>query len=217
MEALANIKRTLVIGFLSLPLMIFVFTGFVGISLGNLSMLLFVFGQIAVGLVVGLFHVMTGKTEFAFTKYSDLGNLIPSATDPLQRDINVFPSYWVALVSFFFTYVASNAISVAKMPKEGKQIGEALYKNRTTKSTTIAVISILIGTIFMIMRWLQDLETVPGMAMGIALGLGMGIGWYYLSKACGARNADILGIVYQMLPDSAKDEKPLACIYTPSP
>jgi len=197
--------------------MITVFSGFVGVSLGNLSMLLFLFGQLAVGMVVGIFHAATAKAPFAFKEYSDIGNLIPSASDPLQRDINVFPSYWVTLVTFFFTYVASNAISVTKMPKEGTHIGELLYKNRVAKSVTVAVISILVGITCMILRWFQDLETVPGMALGIALGIAMGVGWFYLSKACGARNADILGIVYQMVPDSAKNEAPLACVYTPSP
>jgi hypothetical protein len=77
--------------------------------------------------------------------------------------------------------------------------------------------TLFIGLLLPIMKYRTNTETIAGIIMAILLGTVFGYAWYKLAASCGARAADVFGIVQQVIPSSAKDDKPMTCVYAPKP
>lgn len=227
MNIFQNLRSTLILSFVALPILLISFVGFAAVGLGNLGLFMLFIGQLVIiPLATGLTHLgfdsmypvgarSTGFGQSVYKSATDIGQLVPSARIS-EAYVNVAPSYWMVQLVFFMTYLMSNAVAINKIPK-AKRMSEWLYENRKSKSTAIMVVVVLVTLVLTALRYMTGNETAFGIFMAYVIGIGLGIGWYAFAAVCGARHADVFGISYQMLPASAKEEKPMACVYTARP
>ena len=229
MAVLATIRSTLLLAFSSLPLLLMTFIGFLAIGLGNMSLFLLFIGQAGiVPLVTEALHIINAKnnTLMSMNDAASLVPLMPSSGDSYTTPVNIYPTYWMAHISFFFGYILMNAIMILITPTDLSVIKNAASKEtlnakiqaRTDKAGTIIGTSIaLYITIFFLRYFVSGTETLFGMLLATIVLGGAGIFWYYLASLCGASNSDIFGIAIQMMSASSAQKSPKTCIYTGTP
>jgi hypothetical protein len=210
--------------FRTLPLILVSFVGFLGLGLGNIGLFILFVGQVLiVPLATALVQTLTGMLQppinengsLFFVKSSNVALLVPDSSfdSPFQ---NVAPSYWMAQVIFFAAYMLANAVAILNMPANSK-LDPILISNRKSKAMTIIVVISTLTILAALLRFTTHSETPAGIALAILVGGGLGYGWYEFASICGARAADVFGVVQQIIPSSATDEKPMTCVYAPKP
>ena len=192
---------------MALPLMMIAFTLFVGLGIGNMGLIILLLGQILVVPVASmLLHFVTGSY---FTISSrDICNLVPSASK--YGFIPSTPSFWMAEVLFFMSYLIRNAYTIYNQDAE---IGapDVKVRNRKDRLYTSMVIGILITLLFVYLRYsFTGCETMVGVAVSALVFVPLGIYWYDFAALCGAKNADIFGISASILPKGS--DKTQVCI-----
>lgn len=138
----------------------------------------------------------------------------------------VISSPWMAMISFFIGYVIHNAIQlyiVDASPDMGVVTNskpediEVKIKNRKTQAMAALISTIVIGIIILSLRAYSGCEGFIGF---ILTATGFGIGGYYwydlLSSLGQDRLSDIFGIANRILPPSAIQNGPIACVPIPS-
>ncbi len=188
--------------FIGLPLILASLMLFLGIGLGNKGMLWLFLGQgLIVPVAVFLIQLISFPFPFAKVRASDLTQFVPSDGTPMG-EVNVFPSYWSTQVVFFLTYVYMNAKAVYDMPVVDETIGQKWrVENRMARSLMSMIVVVLFGVLIIGARYfLTGTETFLGIIASIAIGIGLGVGWFKVAGEAGARNADIFGVVQQMVP-----------------
>ena len=110
----------------------------------------------------------------------------------------------------------ANAVSVVSIPDDPK-VDSILKKNRKVRGGMIIGTTIMFALIVSLLRYNTNSETFRGMIIAFLVGGLLGYGWYQFAVICGARAADIFGMAQQIIPSSAKDEKPMTCVYAPKP
>lgn len=221
---LQSIRTTILMAFRTLPLILVSFVGFLGLGLGNIGLFILFVGQVLiVPLATALVQTLTGMLQppinengsLFFVKSSNVALLVPDSSfdSPFQ---NVAPSYWMAQVIFFAAYMLANAVAILNMPANSK-LDPILISNRKSKAMTIIVVISTLTILAALLRFTTHSETPAGIALAILVGGGLGYGWYEFASICGARAADIFGVVQQIIPSSATDEKPMTCVYAPKP
>jgi len=225
---LATLRTSLLLAFRSLPLLLIGFIGFLAFGLGNTSLFILLAGQMfAVPALTEILHWLTSKTpSLSLLMSNSISELVPSA---VGNPVNVFPSYWMAHISFFFGYLLSNAVSIylqkpdlsiiqgASSDAVKASINEKL-KARKEKAMTLMMTTVLFYIVLIILRVIATgAESLAGITVAIVI-LGLaGAGWYYFALFLGASNIDVFGIGLQMMsPDSAAT-KPKTCVYTGRP
>lgn len=221
MSLVTQIRGLFYSGFMSLPLVLIGIILFLAASLGNLGLLMLSFGQILlVPLVVfgaNMLHEFFFKGSPLFSVASSAHcNLVPSA--PLAESlgmIGVAPSYWSAQITFFFIFLMTNAMVLYnKPPTEGAD--PAKVANRKAQTLTAFLISFALFVALIVLRYTTTgCETIVGTALGILIVAPIANGWYHLAALCGARDADVFGILQKILPQNMKDEPPMTCVYSP--
>lgn len=225
MPILATIRSTLLLAFRYLPLLLISFIGFLGLGLGNMSLFMLFIGQAGVVPAITEFlHLLTNK-NYSLMSMNDISQLVPikpSSGDSYATTANIYPSYWMAHISFFFGYLIMNAITILTTETD-----LSIIKSATSKDALGAKIqsrkdkaSMLIGNLFFfyilisITRYYATgAEQVWGMLLALLL-FGVGLGWYKIAELCGATNSDIFGIAMQMMSVDTAQDKPKACVYT---
>jgi len=215
-DILETFKMSLIMAFRSLPMLLIGFIGFMAIGLGNMGLFVLFIGQtVFLPIFVGLVHIVTGGMEIVHVPTTDVSQLVPSAPHAAAQ-INVGPSFWLAQFLFFMGYLMANAVALYTVVPDPNlddiQVGNQKSKAATAITTTVILI---LGMTYL--RYLTHTETVVGVALAFLIGIGGGYGWYQLAAACGARAADVFGISQQIVPNSAKDTKPMTCVYSPKP
>ena len=221
MSLVTQIRGLFYSGFMSLPLVRIGIILFLAASLGNLGLLMLSFGQIVlVPLVVfaaNMLHEFFFQGSPLFSVASSAHcNLVPSA--PLAESlgtIGVAPSYWSAQITFFFVFLMTNAMVLYnKPPTEGAD--PAKVANRKAQTLTAFLISFALFVALIFLRYTTTgCETIVGTALGILIVAPIANGWYHLAALCGARDADVFGILQKILPQNMKDEPPMTCLYSP--
>ena len=127
------------------------------------------------------------------------------------------PSFWITSVFFFFGYVLTNAHD--SLTATGDLNNKLNYEKRITVGMYITFCSFFVGLIIIGLRFslMSDCEGTGRLAyiISIFFGLtsaGIGYGLYNLSKKCGARSSDLLGILSQIIPASASSPSPTVCM-----
>jgi hypothetical protein len=211
MEPLQVIQQSIRQLFLGLPLILIALMGFLGIGLGNRGMLFMLLGQ--TGVVPTFVFVSQILTEILSgiggpaiqrlfkVRPSEWSQFVPSAPLP-AGDQNVSPSYWSTSIVFFMTYVYMNAYSVYNMPVLDETVSQQWrVQNRQARAMMILMVVALLSGGLVVSRYLlTGTETFFGMILSVGLGIGLGIFWYRVAGLAGARNADIFGVVQQMVP-----------------
>ena len=209
--------------FRALPILLISFTAFLAIGLGNLGLFILFFGQaVLVPIVTELTHYVTAKAfpqggmgTSAFIAGSDVVQLVPSLSS--RAPTNIMPSYWMEHVLFFLGYLLANGVAILTLPAEDqKGLSEYLVENRKAKAKAVITVTVLAAVVLAGLRMsLTGAETYRGIAVAVVTGGALGYGWYQFAALCGARHADVFGVVPTILPASAKDEKPMTCVYAP--
>lgn len=208
-----RIRQYILLSFLSLPLLLFTFTLFMGLSLSNIGLLLFAAAQILIFVITMLLQKATNNFDQARLPAADILQLVPSAAIT-DSSISVTPSYWMAYMAFFLSYIFVNAIYVYKMPQTGA-LQQIEYENRRSKAVSVAIMTALAIVLFTIIRYSQGLEKIPSSMFTIMIFGLLGWGFYSLSNTLGVRHADVFGIVTQILPkDASGTGGPKTCFYT---
>jgi polyferredoxin len=88
--------------------------------------------------------------------------------------------------------------------------------NRKAQTLTAFLISFALFVALIVLRYTATgCETIAGTALGILIVAPIANGWYHLAALCGARDADVFGILQKILPQNMKDEPPMTCMYSP--
>jgi hypothetical protein len=221
MSLVTQIRGLFYSGFMSLPLVLVGIILFLAASLGNLGLLMLSFGQIVlvplIVFVANMLHELffQGSPLFSVAASAHC-NLVPSA--PLAGSlgmVGVAPSYWSAQITFFFVFLMTNAMVLYnKPPTEGAD--PAKVANRKAQTLTAFLISFALFVALIVLRYTATgCETIAGTALGILIVAPIANGWYHLAALCGARDADVFGILQKILPQNMKDEPPMTCMYSP--
>lgn len=223
MELLETLRTSLLMAFRALPLLLISFIGFLAIGLGNMGMFILLLGHLVlVPITTVITHFITGKIYpdgsprggYAFVAGSDITQLVPGVSTSAR--VNVMPSYWMQHVLFFFGYLLANGVGLLRLPQEKGQ-SDVYYENRKAKATAVIVVGVLAALTLSVFRSWTGAETLSGVGLAFLTGGGLGYGWYQFAAYCGARHADVFGVVPTMVPVSAKDEKAMTCVYAPKP
>jgi hypothetical protein len=208
---------------MGLPLMIVAFILFMGLGLGSVALIVLFLGQ-AIVAPLAIFGLQSVAELFAKGDYSkgfhvpmtDVSMIVPSEVS-IQSHANVFPSWWVGHVLFFLGFLLSNAVSVYTMESDVKA-SEWAVQNRTARAVSIIVVVVIAMLGLPLARKaLTNAETWMGIFLGGSVLGVLGYLWYWFAEFCGARQADVFGIVQQILPPSSQQEAAMTCVYSPTP
>lgn len=200
-----------------------------GFTQGNIGLLVLGLGQITVlPLTVFLFQTIV---EFLGTKFEQQGwtgswlpyttvlnkeicNMIPGSADLTITNVKVAPSFWMSQILFFFSFLMSNGVSLVTMKAEENADPDKVENRKTQATISIAISFGLLLLLVGIRYFVTGCETITGILVTTFTAVPLGIGWYYVAKACSARDADIFGIIQKILPPSAEQPPPMTCVYT---
>jgi hypothetical protein len=231
MSLLVTLRTSLLLAFKSLPLLLIGFIVFLAFGLGNVSLFIVLLGHIViVPFITEVLHwCSSGVPSIALLTSNDVSQLIPTPLGSVTTPVNVFPSYWMAHISFFFGYLLSNAVSMYRQEPNLSLIqgasSDAVKKSiqlkivaRKEKAMTLIISTVCFLLLLSVLRMIATgAETFAGVSVAILfLGLA-GAGYYVAAEQVGVTNSDVFGIAMQMMsPDSAAT-KPKTCIYTGRP
>lgn len=199
-------------GFRSLPTILANSILLLGLLQGNLTYLFFFVGlfilapSASLALNKGLYYFFKNSTSsnfFAPNGNAEQCQMFPVfSSSSLGGSAFVVPSYWTTIVSFFFTYLITNAAYIYTAPAQ-KDSSEEAIKRRKFKTGSSMFVLAAFFIIFMILRFsVSDCETTLGMLVGTVWGGGLGYLWYRALRDCGlGQFDDIFGIQTQILKD----------------
>jgi hypothetical protein len=204
--------QSLYLFFAGLPLILLMFSGFMALALLNTGFITLFTGQlIVVPISVMVLHLFT-QFIFPLQPPSDLLHLVPSEIDPSK--VNIVPSYWMAHVVFFFSYVFSNAYMIYTDDKGSVSDSDPKKMHRKLRTLAVMVATAAILLTFIFIRWRfmgERVETFLGVL--VALAAFAPLGWYanQVAVLLGAQNGDILGIMHQVTA-SINNGNPTLCM-----
>ena len=215
-----NFRGMLERSFVTLPILLFGWSLFVGSTTGNIGLLVLALGQGSVApLATWILHTIGGLfgdwgiANFTVPASATCSILPGGFTEPGERQFSV-PSYWLAQIYFFFGFLIANAQSVLNMPAAPNAPAEKVER-RKSQAQLVLVMAWVFMIVFVAIRVLvMGCETVPGVIVGGIVFWWLGNGWYQLARECSSRDSDIFGIVQGILPPGASDPPPMTCVYT---
>ena len=154
-----------------------------------------------------------GKNWFTVIN-ADVCSIVPGKVDATIPLIWVAPSYWMAQIFFFFSFMISNALFIYMKNPEENADKEKVDRRKAQAITSLIVSIITLFTFVGLRKTFVGCETWAGIAVAFLTMGSVGYGWYFLARLCSARDADIFGIVQKILPPSARDPPPMTCVYT---
>jgi hypothetical protein len=221
MSGIAQTMRGLLEGsFRALPVLLFGWALFVGSTTGNIGLLVLALGQATVvPFSTWILHSIAsffgefGRANFTVPASATCSILPGGFTDPMERIYSI-PSYWFAQIAFFFGFLLSNASYVLNMPAADNAPADKVER-RKSQAQLVQILGWVFFALFIIVRsFVMGCETVPGVILGGLLFWWIGNGWYQFARECSAKDSDLFGIVQGILPSSATEPPPMACVYT---
>lgn len=226
---LSDIRVFLYGGLRTLPLTLAGTLLVLGLFTANFAILFFLIGFLVITpLLAILLNGVTGwGLEYyqigAFkTKTTDICRVVlPYTTLPNPvgfREENVVFSTWMAMVAFFVGYLFTNGLALhnRESPSEkGAPIAdmEAKVSARKTQAL-VAMGSILLFVLLVIgFRLYSGCENIYSILLTSLVFLYAGHGWYMILSLVGEdRLSDLFGIASRLLPSSATENGPIACL-----
>ena len=166
-----------------------------------------------------------------YTKKSvDVCNLsIPFLTDtsPASNEMEtIVSSPWMAMMSFFIGYVIHNAVQLYTVDASADMNVvtnstpadiNVKVNNRKSQAMSALVSTVIIGIIIIALRFWGGCELYIGFVLTFAVFGASGYFWYTLLSDLGQdRLSDIFGIANRILPPSAIQNGPIACVPIPA-
>lgn len=212
MAVYLKIIQSLYLFFAGLPLILVMFSGFMALSLLNVGFVtLFVCQIIIIPICVIFLHFFTDLI-FPLQKNSDLLQLVPS--EIYTKDINIVPSYWMAHVVFFFTYIFVNAYTIFQDNRSQVADDDVRKEHRKIRTFTIMITSAVILFLCICIRYLfmgEEVETLMGIFVALAAFVPLAYYAQHVAMLLGAQNGDILGIMHQIMA-SINSGNPTLCM-----
>ncbi len=216
MTVVESLRQGVLYAFMSLPLMLITFLGFMSLALGNVGMIILFLGHvIIVPLVVNILHLVSFifPESAKYVAARDICNFLPTFPTTASS-VNVFPSYWTAHFLFFMGYFLQNAQSLITKSAESGAPKERV-ELRQSQGRTALVVGIVVTLAILFARYkLTGCETMLGMAISALVLVPIGVGWYMMATLAGARDGDIFGIAGRIMPLSALAPPPMTCVYS---
>lgn len=230
-------------GMTTLPLTIAGTMLILGLFTANYAILFFLIGYlIGVPIVSALLNFLVSLIFTPGVKYNIFGYLFGNPFEGLDSDIckvvqspgkNTtsgkqiiqFASPWLSMVTFFLGYLLTNALKLYSMTtidgsitvkSEGSNITNKV-SNRKTQAI-IALASIAVFTLaVMAFRMSSSCDSGLSTILGVGAFGTAGYYWYQLLSLVGQdRLSDLFGIANRLLPPSAIENKPIACVPIPN-
>lgn len=139
---------------------------------------------------------------------SDICSILPGTNNAVSR----IPSYYLAHLSFFLSYLFMNAYDTFNI-QSNSSIDPSLVKNRQYRSVVIMVVlTVVLFGITLLRYFTSNCDSPLGILVTISVFTFAGFAWYKLAEYCGARNSDLLGISQSLLPNNVNT--PVLCAKT---
>lgn len=217
-----NLRGVLERSFVGLPFLLFTWSLFVGSTTGNIGLIVLTLGQATVvplltwfsnWVLATAFEDESWKPVFTLPK-SATCNLLPTGFTNTNEREYVVPSYWLAQIIFFFSFLISNAASVLNIEPSPSAPPEKVER-RKSQAQLVLIMAIFFLIVFLGLRFfVMGCELFLGLFIGSIIFGSLGYGWYRFAESCSARDSDIFGIVQGILPPGASDPPPMTCVYT---
>ena len=232
-DIISDIRVFMYGGVLTLPLTIAGTLSILGLFTANYAILFFLVGFLILTPITSsllnwaLGAIFVGKSFNPFrAKTSDVCKLvIPYSTlkNPVgTSDENVVSSSWVAMISFFIGYIFTNALQLYSRESEDTTIKvtstsasdiNTMVTNRKSQAIIAMASTIVFALVVLGFRYYTGCESTLGMILTSFLFVFSGHGWYkLLSKVGQDRLSDLFGIANRLLPPSAINNAPIACV-----
>jgi hypothetical protein len=206
-----TLRRLILIFFLGFPIIISNLMGFLALGLGNLGLLVLFLGHaVVIPFLLPVVHLFTAPLPSVVG--SDVGMLVPSDLHP--PSFNVTPSYWITHVTFFFSYLFTNALDVYRQePVSDTPQEEWRVENRRSRASMIMSMCVFLCLFMVAARYMiTKTETMLGTLVGLGGAGALGWAWYSMASLMGSRKSDVFGIVQQMIPIQEDDTNATMCL-----
>jgi hypothetical protein len=233
-DIIADIRIFMYGGFATLPLTLAGTFIILGLFTANYAILFFLIGYLIltpiaskiINLGLGLLFETSGFNPFKVTTSDICRIVIPYTTlqTPVGNNIpeTVVSSVWFAMMSFFIGYLFTNSLELYNRETTESTINvktdsgsdiNTKVGNRKTQAI-IAMASILIFSLVIIgFRYYSGCESTAGMIITAIIFIFGGNMWYKALSSVGEdRLSDLFGIANRLLPPSAIENAPIACI-----
>ncbi len=230
-DIISDIRVFLYGGILTLPLTIAGTLSILGLFTANYAILFFLLGFLFLaplgasiinyigGALFGgsnIFKAKTGEVCKIVIPYSTLKNSTG------VTDGTVISSSWIAMITFFIGYIFTNGLELYNREAEDTTINvtssaasdiTTMTSNRKSQAIIAMVSTIIFGLIVLGFRYYTGCESTLGMILTTIVFVFMGHGWYKALSSVGQdRLSDLFGIANRLLPPSAINNAPIACI-----
>ena len=234
-DIVSDIRIFLYGGILTLPLTIAGTLSILGLFTANYAIMFFLLGFLVLTPLTAtiidkvLTSLLVGKSFNPFKgKTGDICKvIIPYSTLPAAsgEDISVISTNWTAMVAFFVGYIFTNGLELYNRETIDTTINvtsssasdlNTMVTNRKSQAI-IAMISVIVFALIVFgFRFYTGCESTLGMILTTFGFIFMGHGWYKaLSKVGQDRLSDLFGIANRLLPPSAINNAPIACVPVP--
>jgi hypothetical protein len=237
MESLKNIVSDIRVflygGILTLPLTIAGTMSILGLFTGNYAIMFFLLGYLilapltaklldfGLGLLnLNIFKAKTGENCKLVIPFSTLNS---SST---IGEASVVSTPWMAMVSFFLGYLFTNSLELFSRETQDTSLNvtssvvsdlDTMVVNRKSQAAVAMGSIILFGLIIFAFRYYSGCESILGMILTGIVFVFLGNGWYKALSSVGEdRLSDLFGIANRLLPPSAINNAPIACVPVPS-
>ena len=232
---ISDIRVFLYGGILTLPLTIAGTLSILGLFTANYAILFFLLGFLILaplgatitnligGALFGGFDIFKAKTGEVCKVVIPFTTLKNSAS---VTDGAVISSSWVAMITFFIGYIFTNALELYNRESEDITINvktssesdlNTMVTNRKSQAIIAMASIIVFALIVLAFRYSSGCESTLGMILTSILFIFTGHGWYKaLSKVGEDRLSDLFGIANRLLPPSAINNAPIACMPIPN-
>ena len=239
MESLKNIVSDIRVflygGILTLPLTIAGTLSILGLFTGNYAIMFFLLGFLILaplgawilnlvgGLALGKFDMFKAKTGENCKLVIPYSTLNSSSSEGNVSTVISTP--WMAMTTFFLGYLFTNSLALYNRETTDTSINvtstsasdlDTMVANRKSQAAVAMGSIILFAMIVLAFRYYSGCENLAGMIITTVAFVFMGNGWYNaLSKIGEDRLSDLFGIANRLLPPSAINNAPIACIPVP--
>ena len=231
-DIISDIRVFLYGGVSTLPLTIAGTLSVLGLFTANYAILFFLLGYLILTPILasilnfGLSAIFDGKSFNPFkAKFGDVCKLvIPFSTLPVGTggDETVISSPWVAMIAFFIGYIFTNGIELYNRTTQATTLtvtstAASDLDNKVTNRKTQAIVAMISTLVFALIvlgfRYYSGCESMWGLILTTFAFVFAGHGWYKaLSNIGEDRLSDLFGIANRLLPPSAINNAPIACL-----
>jgi hypothetical protein len=223
-DVVSDIRIFLYGGMTTLPLTIAGTMLLLGLFTANYAMMFFLLGYLLLSPLsaVILNILLPPNTPFPdVPSRCQLAYHNQKASSSVTTSKEPITTTWMSMVSFFLGYMVNNASQLIsrESPDESLLVtsdGAIINKkilNRKSQAL-MSLISIIVFTIVVIyFRYSTGCDSFLGIILTLALSGTTGFAWYYTLSLIGQdRLSDLFGIANRLLPPSAIQNQPIACI-----